>query len=440
MSGCFAVRPPSPKLGNLLPIPEGIDRKFSGIDRKFSGIDNPLSRTLDIEVATRFLTSLQLQTLESPAARDVISAGLSSNLPLRSSHTENWDDTIPEERIHSREGSSLCEMQGGVPVATTLDLAWAVQFLTSLELGTEEDAVELETLEAAKAAPAPPLPELFNRGMSGQSGHRSGFFQVAGVKAGEGTSYAQFLVPSEGKEAYDPSYLGDPVDGRSMQIIQDSPDVWQQEDGIVFPFFTAFKTHKQELNEKFRKAHPWLPESLTLSKLRNLQRDLLMILDRFPPLDVSTVAMAWVYVERLVIRGLVQKSNRKLLAGVCLVLAYKFNQNFEEGQFKQLASCIRDMDRKDRLNEKDIKNYETQVFVWLEFNLRAYREWVIPHIENMLKHLNTEYKTYYKEEMCRNEIGPEESMSVSLDFALTASGLPSNMSGLPINSGLRVSG
>eukprot|EP00397_Hematodinium_sp_SG-2012_P023075 GEMP01023953.1.p1 GENE.GEMP01023953.1~~GEMP01023953.1.p1 ORF type:complete len:616 (+),score=115.02 GEMP01023953.1:58-1848(+) len=165
----------------------------------------------------------------------------------------------------------------------------------------------------------------------------------------------------------------------------------------IIPFMRP-KRLKEELNDYFAKKHPWLHKSLTLSKLRNLKRDLLNISNqgKFPDLDISTIAYAWVYFERLVLQKLVHKGNRKLMAGVCLVLAFKFNQSFRDGkQFRKFATCIREMDRKDRLNISDIREAEFKVFALLRFELHLEPQEVLPQLEGFLSMKETTLKDYY---------------------------------------------
>eukprot|EP00747_Dinoflagellata_sp_TGD_P097981 gnl/TRDRNA2_/TRDRNA2_167307_c1_seq4.p1 gnl/TRDRNA2_/TRDRNA2_167307_c1~~gnl/TRDRNA2_/TRDRNA2_167307_c1_seq4.p1 ORF type:complete len:231 (+),score=54.20 gnl/TRDRNA2_/TRDRNA2_167307_c1_seq4:98-790(+) len=169
------------------------------------------------------------------------------------------------------------------------------------------------------------------------------------------------------------------------------------------PFFLDDPSLKQgqELNNLFRTTHPEIHSSLTLSKLRNLQKDLLNITSRVDELDVSTVATGWVYFEKLVIAGHVRKENRKLLAGACLVLAFKFNQHGEQHVIHELAANIRGLDRKDRLDFTSLFDAEIQVFVWLEFSLSLQKSEVLPHVQRMLDMKHRALADYYPSEILK---------------------------------------
>ena len=64
---------------------------------------------------------------------------------------------------------------------------------------------------------------------------------------------------------------------------------------------------------------------VTLSKLRSLKTQMVDIV-RLLDLELSTAAIAHVYLEKLILLNLVRKHSRKVTAAVCLLLAVKFNE------------------------------------------------------------------------------------------------------------------
>lgn len=208
----------------------------------------------------------------------------------------------------------------------------------------------------------------------------------------KGISYARFLVPGmNGGQVYDPDFLDD----RSLH--QGKHHTVLRLEGYqvsIIPFVRPRRL-KEELNDQFRVSHPQIHPSLTLSKLRNLQKDLREITLTMPELDIASVALAWTYFEKLVLMNCVRKASRKLLAGACLVLAFKFHQRGDSKLMRRLAAEIRKMDRKDRLQWEDLHEAELKVFVLLEFNLHVKKSQVLPHLNRLLKDLGVNYAEYY---------------------------------------------
>ena len=79
-----------------------------------------------------------------------------------------------------------------------------------------------------------------------------------------------------------------------------------------------------------------MPPSLTLSKIRSLKQQALAAAVR-AKLEISTVALAIIYFERLCLDCRVDKSNRRLSFAACLLLAIKINEVCKEAITKDVA-------------------------------------------------------------------------------------------------------
>uniref|UniRef100_A0A8C6V293 Cdk5 and Abl enzyme substrate 1 n=1 Tax=Neogobius melanostomus TaxID=47308 RepID=A0A8C6V293_9GOBI len=128
---------------------------------------------------------------------------------------------------------------------------------------------------------------------------------------------------------------------------------------------------KKDMNETFKEKFPHI--RLTLSKIRSLKREIKKLAQDECGYEELTVAMAFVYFEKLVLQGKLHKQNRKLCAGACVLLAAKIGGDLKKHEVKTL------------IDVSSLIAFEFPVLVALEFNLHLPDHEIMPHYRRLLQ-------------------------------------------------------
>lgn len=136
---------------------------------------------------------------------------------------------------------------------------------------------------------------------------------------------------------------------------------------------------KKDMNETFKEKFPHI--KLTLSKIRSLKREMRAMSDDCG-LQPVTIAMAFVYFEKLVLQGCLNKQNRKLVAAACVLLAAKISSDLRKPEVKQL---IDKLEERFRINRRELIPLEFPVLVALEMGLYLPESKVMPHYRKLVQ-------------------------------------------------------
>ncbi|XP_008412633.1 CDK5 and ABL1 enzyme substrate 2-like isoform X2 [Poecilia reticulata] len=174
---------------------------------------------------------------------------------------------------------------------------------------------------------------------------------------------------------YDPNLLSDPrwPCGRHKRVL------------IFASYVTTIIEYvkpsdlKKDMNETFKEKFPHI--KLTLSKIRSLKREMRAMSEEYG-LQPVTIAMAFVYFEKLVLQGRLNKQNRKLVAAECVLLAAKISSDLRKPEVKQL---IDKLEERFRINRRELISLEIPVLVALEMGLYLPESKVMPHYRRLVQ-------------------------------------------------------
>ena len=181
------------------------------------------------------------------------------------------------------------------------------------------------------------------------------------------------------EEEYDPDYIDDPdLKTGKHRTVLNLPGFRAS----IIPFINA-NDLKEELNEQFRQKHSWIDPQLgiTLHKIRKFKRKLLDVaIDQ--DLEPSTIALSYVFLEKLMLKNIIHKENLNLIGSTCLLLAIKFNDKKIFGT--QVKDMIEAFQKYIDVDSKLILSHEFDVFAKLSFSLFVDPQEAIPHYTRLL--------------------------------------------------------
>ena len=184
---------------------------------------------------------------------------------------------------------------------------------------------------------------------------------------------------SDDETEYDANFLDDPElrTGKHRTVIALTSFL-----GSV-NHFTKAEFLKRELNGKFRKTHPDVHPSLTLSQIRNLKTRLLGI-SQAEGLELATVARAFTYLEKLILARAVHKTNRRVAGGCCLILATKATDSKAADYARLLDRLATDLS----VDRRELIELEFGVLAALHFQLQTPEREYGPHLVRILHQLD----------------------------------------------------
>ncbi|KAG7283481.1 hypothetical protein CRUP_035274 [Coryphaenoides rupestris] len=94
------------------------------------------------------------------------------------------------------------------------------------------------------------------------------------------------------------------------------------------------------------------------------------------------IAMAFVYFEKLVLQGRLNKHNRKMVSSACLLLAAKISSDLKKQEVKHLIDKLEEC---FRLHRRELIQFEFTILVALQMALYLPDSKVLPHFRRLLQ-------------------------------------------------------
>lgn len=184
------------------------------------------------------------------------------------------------------------------------------------------------------------------------------------------TSYAELLEDSvNAVDTYDPFWLENPertTNSYKTDIVLP---------GVIVSFleYENPESFKKDENDQFKEK--WPEVDITLSKMKSIKRDLQKVAES-KQLPIMVLCYSYCYFETLAFCKYINKSNRKLAAGACLMLAKKF-------LFCNI-SILSELTEILRVSNRDIIAEEFKVLAALKFSLHYPQSAIVTHYKRLM--------------------------------------------------------
>eukprot|EP00033_Pygsuia_biforma_P005797 GCRY01006419.1.p1 GENE.GCRY01006419.1~~GCRY01006419.1.p1 ORF type:complete len:478 (+),score=105.72 GCRY01006419.1:280-1713(+) len=152
---------------------------------------------------------------------------------------------------------------------------------------------------------------------------------------------------------------------------------------------------KEDLNEQFLLRHEWLGEyGISFSKIRSLKRKLFVIASQCL-FEMTCVALAYVYLDKMILKGRVTKENRHLQAALALLTAVKILDPNPIEKLPELFEVVEDV---LDVSKHSLLEHEFSFLASLNFDLTPRAPEIFPHFPPLMEKLNTTPEVYLVEE------------------------------------------
>ncbi|KAL5464160.1 hypothetical protein EMCRGX_G033129 [Ephydatia muelleri] len=380
---CVDARPAeqgAPEGRESSPLPSGLVSRISSAESPVTWARPPRHDGFHQRSATELIESI---IAESPCiyralyvARDNTPLAMSTVLMYTKHSAKNRDHVTIQQLARTRLNSATLQLEMDtiqmsseemeeVSLSNLLDPVWVVPHQEScLKLQQEEQPVQSPAEGVAVTAPR--ISRCGERFFLGEN--------YSSPLAHERQLLAENHTPITVIENYTPCCL----DNHEYFVGKNITTLTPQGYRVSIIQYTKPSDRKRLINDRFRELFPHI--SLPLTRLRSSKSGILNTAIECG-IDLAAVAYAYTYFEKVVLMGKVNKGNRRIIAGVCLLLAVKFYTDAKKQELRALIEKIMDL---FRISSRELFLHEFPVLLTLQFSLVTPSHQVQEHYNQLI--------------------------------------------------------